>query len=119
MTQLPPDDKEWQEFLRQHCPTPPPAADDLEDRLLNAIEEQEQPMRSRGLWAIPPAIVAGLLMAWSGYRTLIPLPEPSHSSASLEAFLENNWNSVTGETPVSSSPESTPANWVLLANTAP
>jgi hypothetical protein len=33
MTQLPPDDKQLQEFLRKHRPTPPPAADDLEEQL--------------------------------------------------------------------------------------
>lgn len=112
MTQLPPDDHQWKEFLRQHRPVPPPAAPELEDRLMQAIEKS--PINRR-LWAVPPALAAGLLMAWSGYRTLIPLP-PSSNPASLEAFLETNWNSVVGDTLPSSHSNSTPDDWMVLAN---
>jgi hypothetical protein len=100
MTQLPPDDKQWQEFLRQYRPTPPPAAVDLEHQVMHAIDRTpQQPPINWRLWAIPSAIAAGLLMTLSGYRLLMPLPEPSNA-ASLEAFLENNWNEVVGEPPV-------------------
>lgn len=119
MTHLPPDDERWQEFLHQHRPTPPPASEELEEQLMSAIAKQEQPLQRLRLWAVPPAIAAGLLMAWSSYRILIPLPDLSNSSASLEAFLENNWNSVTGETSASISNESTSSEeWMVLANTA-
>jgi hypothetical protein len=117
MTQLPPDDRQWQEFLRQNRPTPPPSTADLEERVMKAVEAEQQPALNRRVWAVPPAIAAGLLMAWSGYRTLLPLPSPSNS-ASLEAFLENNWQGVVGETSVSSQSNSVPADWMLLANTA-
>lgn len=119
MTQLPPsDDKPWQEFLRQHRPPPPPPAADVEERLMNAIEKAQLPVLDRRLWAVPPAIAAGLLMAWSGYRALIPLPEPA-SAASLETFLEDNWNGVMGEVSVSPQSNSPQVEWVVLANTAP
>ncbi len=120
MTPLPPDDKQWQEFLRKHCPTPPPAAADLEEQLMNAIERSPQTPNSRRLWAVPSALAAGLLMAWSGYRTLIPSPALSTSSASLEAFLENNWNDVVGETPAPvGSPNNTiQSDWILEASAA-
>lgn len=112
MTQLPPDDRQWKEFLRQHRPVPPPAAPELEERLMQAIEKS--PIHRR-LWAVPPALAAGLLMAWSGYRTMIPLPAASNS-ATLEAFLENNWNSVVGDTLPNSHTSITPDDWMVLAN---
>lgn len=118
MNQLPPDDdKQWQEFLHQNCPTPPPASPDLEEQLINAIEMSQQPANSRRLWALPPAIAAGLLMVWSSYRTLMPIPELSNS-ATVEAFLEDNWNGVVGETQASLQSNTTQEDWMLSANAA-
>jgi len=84
---------------------------------MNAVEKSQSPV-SRRLWTVPPVIAAGLLMAWSGYRTLIPFPELSNS-ASLEAFLENNWEGVVGETSTYSQSNSTQTDWMLYAKTAP
>ncbi|MBD1805995.1 hypothetical protein H6F98_11090 [Microcoleus sp. FACHB-SPT15] len=117
MTQCPDDEKQWQEFLRQHRSTPPPAKADLEEQLMNAVEKSQSPV-SRQLWAVPPVIAASLLMAWSGYRTLIPFPELSNS-ASLEAFLENNWEGVVGETSTYSQSNNTQTDWMVYAKTAP
>ncbi|NEQ23364.1 MAG: hypothetical protein F6K28_30265 [Microcoleus sp. SIO2G3] len=117
MTQFPDDEKQWQEFLRQHRSTPPPAKADLEEQLMNAVEKSQSPV-SRRLWTVPPVIAAGLLMAWSGYRTLIPFPELSNS-ASLEAFLENNWEGVVGETSTYSQSNNTQTDWMVYAKTAP
>lgn len=119
MTLLPPeDDQQWQEFLRKNCPTPPPIGPDLEEKLMKAVQHSPHPVLNRRLWAVPPVIAAGLLMAWSSYRTLIPVPNPSQT-ASLEAFLENNWSSVVGETPPRTQSNSAEASWMLLANTTP
>jgi hypothetical protein len=126
MTQLPPHDKRWQEFLRQYRPTPPPAASELEEQLMNAIETT--PQRSAISWrllAVPSALAkhrvslfaAGLVMALSSYRILIPSQEPSNY-VSLEAFLESNWNEVTTETPTSSQINTVPADWTLEASAA-
>lgn len=115
MTQLPPDDKQWQEFLRKHCPTPPPPAVDLEEQLMSAIKTTE-PVINRQPWALPSAIAASLLMAWSGYRILIPLPRSYN--ASLEAFLENNWNEVVRETSETSQSNSSQVDWILEASAA-
>jgi hypothetical protein len=118
MTHLPPNDKRWQEFLREYRSTPPPAPADLEEQLMNAIEKTpQQPAISWRLLAVPPAIAAGLLMALSSYRILISPPEPSNN-ASLEAFLENNWNEVTAETPASLQANNVPADWMLEASAA-
>ena len=117
MTRLPPDDKAWQEFLRQHRPEPPAAPADLEEQLMKAVEKSQPPELNQQIWAVPPAIVAGLLMLWSGYRALVFFPEPANS-ANLEIFLENNWNGVVGETSVRTHNNTTEVDWVLLANTA-
>jgi hypothetical protein len=117
MTQLPPDDKQWKEFLQQYRPAPPPTPDGFEERLMKAVDQSPHPLLSRRLWALPPALVAGLLMAWSGYRTLVPISEPSNS-ANVETFLEDNWNGVVGETLVSSQSNSTQTDWLLSANMA-
>lgn len=124
MTQLPPDDREWQEFLCKHRPTPPPASADFEEQLMQAVEKSPQPAINQWLWTSPPMLAkhavkltaAGLLMVWSGYRLLIPLPQPSNA-ASLEAFLENNWNEVLGETSTTSQ-TSTQTDWILEASAA-
>jgi hypothetical protein len=89
----------------------------LEEQLMNEIATSPQPTLTRQLWTVPSALAAGLLMVWSGYRTWIPSPELSNS-ASLEAFLENNWNEVVGETPVSSPSNSTQTDWILEASAA-
>lgn len=118
MTQLPTDNNQWQEFVRQHCSTPPPAAPDLEQQLMNAIDKTpQQPAISWRWLAVPPAIAASLLMAVSSYRILIAAPEPS-SSASLEAFWESNWNQVVGETPASSQNNSLTSDWSLEVSAA-
>ncbi len=133
MTQLPPDDQQWQEFLRKHRPTPPPAADGLEDQLMKAIAQQtgdrqanllttaQKPAivkyhKIRQMWTARSAIAAGLLMAMSGYHILM-LSTDTASSASLDAFMENNWNEVVGDRPASSH-NTTPLDWMLEVNTS-
>lgn len=111
MTQLPPDDNQgWQEFLQQHRPLPPTEADKSEEKLFKAIGKSPQAAVSRRVWAVSPAIAAGLLMAWSSYRSLTLSPD-----SRLEAFLENNWSRVVGETSPSSPSNNPEADWMLLA----
>ena len=133
MTQLPPDDQQWQEFLRKHRPTPPPAADGLEEQLMKAIAQQTgdrqanlattaqktkfvNPHRIRRMWTGRSAIAAGLLMAMSGYHILM-LSTDTASSASLDAFMENNWNEVIGDRSASLH-NTTPLDWMLEVNTS-
>lgn len=118
MTHLPPDDeRRWQEFLRNHRPTPPPESANVEEQLMNAVAKSTQEGVNQPLWVWPPALVAGLLMLLSSYRLLTPLPEPSHS-ASLEAFMQDNWNQVMGETSPSSSSTSVEVDWRVEAYAA-
>lgn len=114
MTQLSSDDQKLQAFLRQHRPVPPPASPELEEQLMQAIAfdakttvdkqtnlalaKSQKPNQARLLWLIPSTIAASLLIIWSSSHLLIPAPELAN--ASLESFLETNWNDVTGETTI-------------------
>ncbi|MGB7445012.1 MAG: hypothetical protein WA919_28415 [Coleofasciculaceae cyanobacterium] len=114
MTQLPPDDKQgWQEFLRQNRPLPPTEAEQSEEKLLKAIEKSSPAAVSRRVWAVSPAIAAGLLMVWSSHRSLTLSPD-----SRLEAFLENNWSRVVGETAASSQSNNLEEDWMILATGA-
>lgn len=116
MTQSPQEEKEWQVFLRENRPTPPPAAKDLEEQLMKAIAISNRPVRKRRLWAISSTIAASLLMAWGGYHFL-GISQDSTNYASLENFMENNWNEVVGEVPASLPSNASQADWLLETNT--
>ena len=88
-----PDDR-LVNFLHQHCPPVPPAAADLEDRVMQAVESlHPQPTRPK-LWLVPGTLAASLLIAVAGYRLLTPATVNSVQLSHLEAFLENNWNGL-------------------------
>lgn len=111
MTKLPSDDQEFQVFLHQHRPVPPPAPPELEKQLMIAITlnntptnkqynlaivKTKKPNRVKQFWVIPSTIAAGLLATWSSSHLLLPATELAN--ANLESFLETNWNDVTGDT---------------------
>ncbi|MFB8792182.1 MAG: hypothetical protein U7123_25880 [Potamolinea sp.] len=116
MTQLPEDDQEWLEFLRQNRPTPPPTTDNFEEQLMTAIATSDQQVKTRKMWLVPSAIAAGLLMAWSGHYFL-NISQNSPNYASLETFLENNWNEVVGEVPANSQSNGSQGDWLSEGNT--
>ena len=115
-------DKKLVDFLKQYRPNIPEAAPDLEQKLLAALERNEVDRQDLNhleaqltgsqkrsqiacftKWAFLPAIAAGLLVFWSGYRELNTAQLPADETAKLEAFLVNNWEGVLndsrGETP--------------------
>ncbi len=102
----PPEDQ-LTTFLRQYRPEPPPASEDLEDRILAAVavspppRQQIQPIHARLLW-IPAAIMAGVALIWAGGQWLAP---PRTLTASeieeLESFLETTWSGVLEDPGVS------------------
>lgn len=131
MTPLPEEEKEWLAFLRENRPTPPPAANDLEEQLMMAIAQalaslrlasltpiatSSQQVKTRKMWLVPSAIAASLLMTLSGYFFL-NLSHNSPNYASLETFLENNWNEVVGEVPVNSQSNGSQGDWLSEGNT--
>ncbi|PSB25131.1 hypothetical protein [Stenomitos frigidus] len=103
MSQLPNDDHELVDFLKQHRPQTPPADPVLEERLFAAIESQpqqdnvtplrrSQPRVRRSIaWFVPPTLAAGLLVSVIGYRLLMPAKPSATELANLQAFIESNW----------------------------
>lgn len=95
MNKNPEDDEQLVKFLRQHTGTVPSVAPDLEEQIITAISSAPQRSSWKQLrWILPPAMAAGLLLAWTGYRVPMPISPSPTEVASLEAFLESNWDSV-------------------------
>jgi hypothetical protein len=105
---LPSDDDRLIQFLHQNRPEPPPAPMELESQILATISSQAvcDSLQSRyyqqqRLWLIPAFFAASLLIfAWNGYRMLTTPKFSTSEVATLETFLETNWNSVNNSQPV-------------------
>lgn len=107
MSEFPKDDKNLTGFLRKYRPDIPPAKSDFEQQLMTEIAKisHNSPKHKlfalphRSLWLLPPTIAAGLLIAWNGHRALLS-PQPSQAElASLEVFIENNWDGMVNDKP--------------------
>ena len=105
MTQFSDDDKDLVNFLRQHRPEVPPASPILEEQILRDIQKlhvsslTKPPLvRHSRLWLVPSIVAAGFLAAVVGYRTLIPSTPSATELASLETFIETNWQGTISET---------------------
>ncbi len=94
---LPPnhsDDDRLVDFLRHHLPEPPPAAPQLEAKIMADLEPLTPlpiglPQRR---WAMP-AMAAALLLgmgSWVVWRTTIPGPQMA-SESEVEEFLTATW----------------------------
>ena len=81
-------------FLRQHRPCVPPAADELEDRVMQAVETLHPQPARRKLWLVSGMLAASLAIATAGYRLLTPATPSAAQLSDLEAFLVNNWNGL-------------------------
>lgn len=93
------DDKRLVDFLRQNRPDPPSAAPDLEQQIMRSLAySPDAPAQRRLLWIVPPAIAASLIFALAGSHFLTPRTAQV-DTGTLEAFLENNWNSVVDDSP--------------------
>ncbi|QLE43289.1 hypothetical protein FD723_24455 [Nostoc sp. C052] len=93
MTQLPNDDPDLVNFLCQHRPDVPPASPDLEQQILQQVKAYTQPplrhySRPR---LVLPTLAAGLVAAIAGYRAFIPVQPSPAEFATLEGFIESNW----------------------------
>ncbi|MBD1931267.1 MULTISPECIES: hypothetical protein [Cyanophyceae] len=116
MTQFPNDDKRLVEFLRQNQGDVPTAAPGLESKIMQAVASSpRQSHKRRQMWIVPPAIAACLLAAVTGYLMLVPTTA-SVKTAELEAFMENNWDSVVDESPETSKSQDPEASWWLADN---
>lgn len=118
MTPLPDDDSKLVNFLQQHRAQVPPAASELEDQILAAVEAASKPVPTRAgeggrfpLWGTGPqsrrcrpwivssAIAAGVIAAVVGYRQLMPTQPSATELANLESFMENSWYSTVTDSP--------------------
>lgn len=118
----PSSDQDLVNFLKQHRPSLPEAAPDLELKILAAIESNQASIvneihrdktrltaspksndrlkiSSVSKWALSSAIAAGLLVFWSGYRSFETAQLPDEETAKLEAFLVTNWEGVLHDSP--------------------
>ena len=107
-----PEDDRLLKFLHEHHPAAPPAAADLEQRIMAGIETiPQQPDREyifpyRRPWLVSGALAASLLIALGGYRLLTPATPTVAEKATLEAFLVESWDGVmTGSQTAIYSPE--------------
>ncbi|MEH2272147.1 MAG: hypothetical protein V7K68_27615 [Nostoc sp.] len=93
MTQFPNDDPDLINFLCQHCPEVPPASPDLEQQILRQVKTWSEPPKSHysRLRLIVPALAAGLVAAIVGYRVFVPTQPSLAELATLEGFIESNW----------------------------
>lgn len=95
-------------FLRQHRPNSPPAAPQLEERILARVAGDRARTRRyspRLLWLIVPSIIASLSLAFSGMKTGIFSPDPASNSAQIEAFMEQAWNGLLQDEMLEPSPD--------------
>ena len=127
-------DKKLVNFLKQYRPNVPEAAPDFEQELLAAIDRNDAAateLNSRGepqvtrsskrsgivcfpKWAFPSAIVAGLLVFWSGYRGFDTAQLPDNETAKLEAFLVSNWEGVLNDSPGENSLDRPQTDWLTF-----
>jgi len=94
-THNPEDDRTLTAFLKQHRPVAPAPAPTLEAQLMQTIVTQRQldQVAQMRLWrrVIPAAIAATALLAWAGYRVIVPPPLTSQQVSELESFMETAW----------------------------
>lgn len=92
----PHDDHHLVDFLRQHRPTPPPVAPDLEEQIFLATNYN--PPKSPRQWLLPSALAASLFAMWGVYHIFLP-PRSVQTASNLDAFVANNWNTTSENEP--------------------
>ncbi|MEG4531549.1 hypothetical protein [Microcoleus sp. D2_18a_D3] len=131
----PSSDQELVSFLKQHRPSIPEAAPDLEQKILAAIESNQASVfhetyrdktrlsgsaksgdrlkiSSVSKWVFSSAIAASLLFFWSGYRPFKTAQLPDKETAQLEAFLVTNWEGVLHDSPQENMTDRPQTNWL-------
>ncbi|MBD1810684.1 hypothetical protein NDA07_14130 [Microcoleus vaginatus DQ-U2] len=137
----PSSDQELVNFLKQHRPSLPESAPDLELKILAAIESNQASLvnethrektrvttspksndrlkiSSVSKWAVSSAIAAGLLVFWSGYRQFETAQLPDEETAKLEAFLVTNWEGVLHDSPQENMTDRSQTDWLTFSQSA-
>jgi len=99
-------DERLVQFIREHHPSPPSPKENIEDTLIAQIETEARStevtvtpfprIRYQG-WVFGSAIAASVLFLFTSVRFLQPNSNSlsPQETAELEAFLIENWESVT------------------------
>lgn len=135
MTKLPTDDDRLVNFLKANRPNVPPAASDLEERILQAVELEtpsreshffsHHPAKCKRLWLFPPAIAVGMMFAIASdsfrtssiWGTTLATTNPNDAElVSLEEFLENSWHDVVNHHQPSQQFTTRETDWLLSTN---
>ena len=105
-------DERLVQFIREHHPSPPSPKEELEETLMVQIEAETQStevtvtpfprIRYQG-WVFGSAIAASVLFLFTSVRFLQPSALSPQEAAELEAFLIENWESVTMADPAETS----------------
>lgn len=95
MKPFPEDDEDLSRFLQRHRSTPPPAAPDLEDRIIQSLPRRSSIFRPVVLFA------TGMAACFVGVMIAQPVRSPSVDAQALEAFMESNWSGVVEGTSTS------------------
>jgi hypothetical protein len=128
MTPPSPDSDRWVEFLRQHRPTPPAAAPDLEERILAAIAQApndspvSRPDRPRQrFWTVPTVVVTLVLLVGGGWAVRRSLLSPAMPIAEADAsFLTEIWyGSAYGDETTRISLNTGEPDWMLTVYATP
>jgi hypothetical protein len=109
-------DRNLVNFLQSHRPSSPSEAIDLEEQIIELVDREDVLARQKSerfFWAIPSAIIAGVVIGWGSYRSLIPQTQVSVTSDELEIFLVNSWNNGVEQNSNDPSLETTPVNSFL------
>jgi len=137
----PSSDQNLVNFLKQHRPSLPEAAPDLELKILAAIENNQASLvneihrektrvtaspksndrlkiSSVSKWAVSSAIAAGLLVLWSGYRPFETAQLPDKETAQLEAFLVTNWEGVLHDSSEKNMTDRSQTDWLTFSQSA-
>ncbi|MDY7023047.1 MAG: hypothetical protein SWJ54_17130 [Cyanobacteriota bacterium] len=101
-----PNDDPLIHFLKQHRSIPPEASPDLEDRILAALDSDQEQLQdsistagSLVSWKwVSSLIAAGFTIVWIAHRTLLSSPVSPTEQSQLEGFIESSWDGAMQET---------------------
>ena len=121
MSELPTNDRALINFLKQHRPTAPEGTPDLEERIIAALDRDDDSLpesitthplvRTKALRWISALVAAGLTLLWMGYRTIDSSSLTPSEQAQLEGFIESNWYGAMEETQET--------NWLTISDGSP
>jgi hypothetical protein len=115
MNQPPEEDKNLIEFLRQNCPASPPPSSNFEQKLMNAIDDQQQQNKCSNyfIWSIASAILVAFGIYWFGVdRSYRVADNPDNTE--IENVLFGSWQEVDESSHLPQDSDISEADWLLI-----